>query len=188
MPILNSILIALALSIDSLAVSTSCALKSKMSYTRGLILAATFGIFQGTTPLLGALLGNTFGPLVASVDHWIAFGLLAIVGGKMISDGIRGEKELKPIDPSNFGIICLLALATSIDAFVVGIGFGLKSSLTDSIHTCFIIAFVTFTLSILGIFLGKRNIPIHERTSSIIAGLVLIGLGTHTLLEHLLNL
>ena len=185
MTIITDLLLALALSVDSLAVSTSCALKTKMPYTRGLTLAVTFGIFQGSMPLLGVLLGNTLGPLVESVDHWIAFALLAIVGGKMVFDGFKDSKD-KSSDITSFGIICLLALATSIDAFVVGIGFGLKNTLAESIFTCIIIAIVTFVLSTVGIFLGKRDIPIPERWSSIIAGCVLIGLGTHTLLEHLL--
>lgn len=186
MTILSSLLLALALCVDTLAVSTSSALKSKMSYRKGLEIAFVFGLFQGGIPLLGALLGSAFQSLVASIDHWIAFGLLFLVGGKMIIDGIRGEKEEKPLDVTKLGVIILLAIATSIDAFVVGIGFGLNSTIGNSITTCIIIGVVTFVVAIIGIYLGKRNVPIPEKAASIIAGLVLIGLGTHTLLEHTL--
>ncbi|MCF0212788.1 MAG: manganese efflux pump, partial [Bacteroidales bacterium] len=84
-------------------------------------------------------------------------------------------------------VICTLAIATSIDAFVVGIGFGLNSAIKNSLFTCLIIAAVTMLVSMVGVFLGKRSIPIPEKWATILAGVVLIGLGTHTLLEHLLS-
>lgn len=186
MTLTASFLLALALCADTLAVSTSSALKSKMSYRKGLEMALVFGLFQGGIPLLGALLGSAFQSLVASIDHWIAFGLLFLVGGKMILDGIHSEREEKPLDVTKLGVIILLAIATSIDAFVVGIGFGLNGTIGNSITTCIIIGLVTFIVAIIGIFLGTRNVPIPEKVASIIAGMVLIGLGTHTLLEHTL--
>lgn len=186
MTIAASFLLALALCMDTLAVSTASALKSKMPYSKGLLLAFVFGLFQGGFPLLGALIGNAFAGLIDSVDHWIAFGLLALVGGKMIFDGIRNNQDKKALDVTRLAIICLLAVATSIDAFVVGVGFGLESSIAESIRTCLIIGIVTFVVAIFGIFLGKRNVPIPERWSNIVAGMVLIGLGLHTLIEHII--
>lgn len=186
MTILESLLLALALCVDTLAVSTSSALKSKMSYRNGLKMAVVFGLFQGGIPLLGALLGGVCATLIASIDHWVAFGLLALVGGKMIYDGIRDVEEDEQLDVTKLGVICLLAIATSIDAFVVGVGFGLDSTVAASVRTCVIIGVVTLLVALVGIFLGKRNVPIPERWANIVAGLVLIGLGTHTLLEHLL--
>jgi len=186
--LLTSFLLALALCVDTLAVSTTSAFKSKFSYRRGLLLAATFGVFQGGFPLIGALVGNVCERFIASVDHWVAFGLLFLVGGKMILDAFKKEEDEKTLDLSRFWVICTLAVATSIDAFVVGIGFGLNSSVLESVGTCSILAIVTFLVAMIGVYLGKRNIPIPEKAATIIAGVVLIGLGTHTLLEHLIGL
>lgn len=150
-------------------------------------MAATFGVFQGGFPLLGALLGTAFRDVVSSVDHWIAFALLLAVGGKMIWDAFHEEGDDKALDVSRFATMCLLGVATSIDAFVVGIGFGLDSenTLLGIFVTAIVIAVVTMAVSLVGVFLGKRNVPVPEKTATLIAGLVLIGLGTYTLLEHL---
>ncbi|MCR5423444.1 MAG: manganese efflux pump MntP family protein [Bacteroidales bacterium] len=187
----EALLLALALCVDSLAVSTTSALKSKLSYRRGVLLAFTFALFQGGFPLLGAMLGGAFEKLVASVDHWVAFGLLLLVGGKMIWDAFQGDDNDKALDLSRYWVICTLAVATSIDAFVVGIGFGLDTasrqdvSGLSSVGVCVVIAGVTFLAAMAGVVLGKRNIPIPEKWAGVLAGVVLIGLGVKTLLEHL---
>lgn len=183
MPLIESFFLALALCVDSLTVSTAAALRSKMTYRRGCMMALTFGLFQGGLPLIGALLGGAFRQLMEAIDHWVAFGLLFVVGGKMIVDGIRGEKEMKPLDVTRLGVVCLLAIATSIDAFVVGIGLGVKYSPAANGITCAIIAAVTFAVSLGGVYLGKRNIPIPERAATIVAGAVLIVLGLQPLIE-----
>ena len=186
MSLLESFLIALALSVDSLVVSTTSAFKSKMPYRKGLLMALVFAVFQGGFPLLGALLGGAFDDLVDEFDHWIAFGLLFLVGGKMIWDAMNGDDADKPLDVTRFGVMCLLGIATSIDAFVVGVGLGLNSTIPQILVTVLIITLVTFLLSLVGLFLGKRNIPVPEKAASIMAGVVLIGLGVYTLCEHLL--
>ncbi len=187
MLILQSFLLALALCVDSLVVSTTSAFKSKMSYRRGLLMAVTFGFFQGLFPLLGALLGEAFQAFVESVDHWIAFGLLLIVGGRMIWDSFREEEDAKQMDVTRFGTMCLLGIATSIDAFVVGISLGLNRTMAEVWLNVIVIGVVTTLVSLVGLFLGKRNIPIPEKGATLIAGGVLIGLGTYTLLEHTLG-
>lgn len=191
MRIYEALLLALALCVDSLVVSTTSALKTKLSYRRGVLLSLTFALFQGGFPLLGSLLGSAFEKLVASVDHWIAFGLLLLVGGKMIWDAFRNGDDDHVLDLSRYWVICTLAVATSIDAFVVGIGFGLDSasrqdvSGLSSVGVCVVIAGVTFLAAMTGVALGKRNIPIPEKWAGVLAGVVLIGLGVKTLLEHL---
>ena len=187
----EALLLALALCVDSLAVSTTSALKSKLSYRRGVLLAFTFALFQGGIPLLGAMLGGAFEKLVASVDHWVAFGLLLLVGGKMIWDAFLGDDNDKALDLSHYWVICTLAVATSIDAFVVGIGFGLDTASRQdaggltSMGICAVIAMVTFLAAMAGVVLGKRNIPIPDKWAGVVAGIVLIGLGAKTLVEHL---
>ncbi len=108
----------------------------------------------------------------------------------MILDGVKGEEEENEETPSTHRSLIytyfLLGVATSIDAFAVGIGLGLDNPLTTVLWVVTLIGAVTFTVSLVGIYLGKRNIPIPQRTANIIAGLVLLGLGVKILLEHLL--
>lgn len=185
MHVLEVFLLALALCVDSLVVSTASAFKSKMSVRHGVLMALIFALFQGGFPLLGALLGGAFRDRVAAVDHWIAFGLLLLVGGKMIVDALRDVPEERQLDVSRVGVICLLGVATSIDAFVVGIGLGLDRDVPQVLFSVAVIGIVTFLVSMIGVFMGRRNVPIPERFAGIVAGLVLIGLGTWTLVEHL---
>ncbi len=183
----DSILLALALCVDSLVVSTSCALRNKMKYRRGLLLALVFALFQGGMPLLGALLGSAFHAVIAAVDHWIAFALLSLVGIKMMWDACHDDDEEEcqnKMDVSSLWVIMTLGIATSIDAFVVGIGFGLENAFVESAKICLVITIVTFVAALMGVVLGKRNIPISEKWSGILAGVVLIGLGVKTLIEH----
>ena len=187
MTIWESILIAIAVCFDSLAVSTACALQSKMKYRQGLLMAITFAIFQGAFPLFGALLGNIAESFIKAIDHWIAFSLLSLVGGKMLYDAFCPVEKKTNIDTSKVYIILTLAIATSIDAFVVGIGYGLNSTIPQIIFTTIIIAIATFLSSMLGIFIGNRNIPLNEKATSILGGLVLIGLGVKILIQHLIT-
>ncbi len=179
-------LVALALCVDSLVVSTASSFKSKMPLRKGVLMAVTFGFFQGLFPLLGALLGVAFKAYVEAVDHWIAFFLLLVVGSRMIWEAFHPNDDEKHMDVTRFAVMCLLGIATSIDAFVVGIGFGLNYTFSQTLLTVFVIGVVTFAVSMLGWSLGKRNIPVPEKAANIIAGLTLIGLGTYTLIEHTL--
>jgi len=188
MNIIEALLLALSLCVDSLVVSTTTAFHSKMSYRRGIALAVVFGICQGGFPLLGALVGDIAKTFIEAVDHWVAFGLLALVGGKMLFDGLRHKEEEGEFKHSvvTLGTMFLLGVATSIDAFAVGIGLGLEHPMTTVLWIVLTIGAVTLAVSLVGVHLGKRNIPVPERAATIVAGLVLIGLGTKILLEHLL--
>jgi putative Mn2+ efflux pump MntP len=135
--------------------------------------------------LAGALIGDVARTFIEAVDHWVAFGLLAIVGGKMIVEGIRGKEENVSQRTLTVGTMFLLGTATSIDAFAVGIGLGLDNPMSAVLWIVAMIAAVTIAVSLVGVYLGKRNIPVPERTANIIAGVVLIGLGVKILLEHL---
>lgn len=186
MTLLEALILAFALCVDSLVVSTTTAFKSKMGWRQGALMAFIFGLCQGGFPLAGALIGDVARSFIESVDHWVAFGLLAFVGGKMIVEAIRN----KPDDHFNYQSSILnyflLGVATSIDAFAVGIGLGLDNPMTTVLWVVAVIAAVTMLVSLVGIFLGKRNIPVPERTANIIAGVVLLGLGVKILLEHLI--
>ena len=185
MSFVEALLLALALCVDSLVVSTTTAFKEKMPFRRGLLMAVIFGICQGGFPLAGALIGDVARTFIEAVDHWVAFGLLTLVGGKMIVEGIRGKEETVSQRTLTVGTMFLLGTATSIDAFAVGIGLGLDNPMSAVLWIVAMIAAVTLFVSLVGVYLGKRNIPIPERTANIIAGVVLIGLGVKILLEHL---
>ena len=182
---------SLALCVDTLVVSSATALRSKMSNRRGLLLALILGFCQFAFPLVGALIGDVARAFIEAVDHWIAFGLLAFIGGKMIWDGVKSKEDDDASAPlSTFHIplstFFLLGVATSIDGLAVGIGLGLDNPLRDVLWIVTTIGVVTFLVACVGVYLGKRNIPVPERVANIIAGLVLIGLGVKILLEHLI--
>ena len=187
MSFIEALLLALALCVDTLVVSATTAFKSKMTYRRGLLMALILGFCQFAFPLIGAVIGDVARSFIEAVDHWVAFGLLAIVGGKMIVEGIRNEDEVdgSRYQKLNVATFFLLGVATSIDGLAVGIGLGLDNPLSTVLWIVVTIGIVTFLVSMVGIYLGKRNIPVPERTANIIAGVVLIGLGVKTLLEHL---
>ena len=188
MGFVEALLLALALCVDSLVVSTTTAFRTKMTYRRGLLMALIFGLCQGAFPLAGAIIGDVSRAFIEAVDHWVAFGMLLFVGGRMIVEAIRNKPDDTKILNFQFSILnfFLLGIATSIDAFAVGIGLGLDNPLTTVLWIVALIGVITFVVSMVGVYLGKRNIPVPERTANIIAGLVLIGLGVKILLEHLL--
>ncbi len=188
MGFVEALILSLALCVDSLVVSTTTAFRSKMVWRQGVLMALVFGLCQGGFPLLGALIGDVARSFVESVDHWVAFGLLALVGGKMIVEAIRNkpDDDVSTYQRINIATFFLLGVATSIDAFAVGIGLGLDNPISTVLWVVALIGAVTFVVSMLGVYLGRRNIPVPERTANIIAGLVLIGLGVKILLEHLL--
>ena len=188
MSFIEALLLSLALCVDSLVVSTTTAFKSKMNWRRGILMAFVFGLCQGAFPLAGALIGDVARSFIEAVDHWVAFGLLALIGGKMIVDAFGSNSEDNNHFNSQFSIFnyFLLGIATSIDAFAVGIGLGLDNPIAAVLWIVTVIAAVTLLVSLVGVYLGKRNIPVPEKTANIIAGLVLIGLGVKILLEHLL--
>lgn len=188
MGFVEALLLSLALCVDSLVVSTTTAFKSKMPWRQGLLMAIVFGLCQGGFPLAGAIIGDVARSFIEAVDHWVAFGLLAFIGGKMILDGIRNKEEEQELTThhSSLTTYFLLGVATSIDAFAVGIGLGLDNPIVTVLWIVAVIAAVTMIVSLLGVYLGKRNIPVPERTANIIAGVVLTGLGVKILLDHLL--
>ena len=187
MSFIEALILALALCVDTLVVSATTAFRSKMAYKRGFLMALILGFCQFAFPLAGAVIGDVARSFIEAVDHWVAFGLLAIVGGKMVVEGFRNEEEAESTKYSNLsvGMFFLLGVATSIDGLAVGIGLGLDNALKTVLWVVAIIGVVTFLVSMLGIYLGKRNIPVPERTANIIAGMVLIGLGAKILIEHL---
>lgn len=187
MTFIEAFFLALALCVDTLVVSATTAFREKIPYRRGLLLAVILAFCQFAFPLAGALIGDVARSFIEAVDHWIAFGLLAFIGGKMIVDAI-GKKDDSDSFNLQFSLLnyFFLGVATSIDGFAVGIGLGLDQPMSTVMWVVALIGIVTFAVSMIGIYLGKRSIPVPERTANIIAGVVLIGLGVKILMEHLL--
>ncbi|MBP3764130.1 MAG: manganese efflux pump [Bacteroidales bacterium] len=183
----EAFLLALALCVDTLVVSAATALRLCLLRRQRLLMALVFALCQGAFPLAGALIGDAARAFIEAVDHWIAFALLALVGGKMLLDGIRDREEALQTFNFRFPIFnyLLLGVATSIDAFAVGIGLGLQHPLGTVLWVVLLIALTTFVVSLLGSALGRRRTPIPGRTANVVAGVVLVALGVKILLEHL---
>lgn len=183
MELFEIIVIGIGLAMDAFAVSVCKGLSmKKFIWKSAIIIALYFGIFQALMPVLGYFLGSTFSAFVQSVDHWIAFILLAIIGGNMIKESNDDEEE-KRNDKVDFKTMILLAIATSIDALAVGVTFAFfEVNLLLSIS---IIGIITFILSILGVVIGNKFGDKFQNKAELTGGIILIIIGLKILLEHL---
>jgi len=175
------LIIALALAMDAFAVSiASGAAYKQLHIKHTLRIAVFFGGFQAFMPLLGALAGLSFRNYIEDYDHWIAFSILAIIGGKMIYESFKITEVKKNYSPSNILVLLTLSVATSIDALAVGIT--LSIVVTSVTIAVIVIGLVTFMLSYIGVFIGKKLGHFFENKIEAIGGLVLIGLGIKILI------
>lgn len=189
MSILDIIVIALGVSADAFAVSMCKGVEMKKFIVKyALLIALFFGGFQMIMPLIGWAAGSLFQKYITSFDHWIAFGLLLILGGKMVYDGIfdkekKGEEqEDKPLKLGLLSLL-LMAIATSIDALAVGVTFAF---LTVNIWVAIsIIGATTFVFSLIGVGIGVKVGDKFRNKAEILGGVILILLGVKILLEHL---
>lgn len=184
MSLLELFITAVALSMDAFAVSICKGLsvgkaKLKHLFTAGLY----FGAFQAFMPLIGFLLGRNFKTLVESVDHWIAFVLLAVIGFNMVRESFGNEDE--DMD-SSFGVTAMfpLAVATSIDALAVGVAYSFLPNI-DIIPAVSFIGVTTFSLSALGVALGGSFGDKYKSKAELAGGVILILMGLKILLSHL---
>lgn len=194
MSIFNIIIIGIGLAMDAFAVTIAKTLSLKdIKIKEILSIAGLFGIFQGLMPVLGYLLGIKFESYITSFDHWIAFILLTIIGGKMLYEAL-GEDETNESDCEAaitnvqtrlpFKTLLLLAIATSIDALAVGVSFAFLN--VSIIAASLIIAITTFLLCIIAVYVGKFFGGIMQKRAEIFGGIVLILIGLKILLEHIL--
>ncbi len=178
------LLIGIGLSFDSFAVSVSCGLmKREIRFSQAAVVATSLAFFQSLFPVLGWLVGTSLKDVIASVDHWIAFGLLLFIGIKMIIEGIKPNGSLKSFDPFRLRVLIGLSVATSIDALVVGLSYGFLDM--PILFPVIVIGVVTFIASMLGMLFGK-NIPAkRSHQSLIIGGIILALIGAKILIESL---
>lgn len=176
-------LIALALSMDAFAVAICKGLSvKKVGAKHILTVGIYFGGFQALMPLIGFLLGFKFERFIVSIDHWIAFVLLAVIGGGMIREAIAGGED-EANDSFSFKTMLPLALATSIDALAVGISFAFLG--VDIVAAAVLIGVTTFVLSGAGVVVGNVFGAKYKSKAELAGGIVLILIGLKILLEHL---
>lgn len=166
MEFIEIILISVALGMDAFAVSICKGLSmKKMNWRKAIIIGVYFGGFQAIMPMLGYFLGSRFEAIVTSIDHWIAFGLLSIIGGNMIKEAL-GKNDESCNDDTSFQTMIMLAIATSIDALAVGITFAfLKVNLILAVS---LIGTITFFLSLIGVKVGNQFGNKYEKKAELV--------------------
>ena len=188
MSFMSILLIAVGLSMDAFAVSiTSGIVIKSLRISNVLKISIFFGVFQAVMPLAGWLAGYSFKDYIVQVDHWIAFGLLIIIGGKMIYEVVKGcddgECELNPLDNK---VLTLLAIATSIDALAVGVTLAVINMPLNSILIASSAIFLTTALaSAIGLKWGRKIGIKAGKRSEILGGIILVIIGVKILVEHL---
>lgn len=186
MSFLELIILAIGLSMDAFAVSIGKGLSlKKINLKKAAIVGLYFGGFQAGMPLIGYLLGAQFQNKIASIDHWIAFILLGIIGVNMIKEALSDdEEEAEEEDSLSFKNMLILSIATSIDALAVGVTFAfLKVNILFAIAT---IGICTFLLSAAGVMLGGKLGAKYKSRAELVGGAILIIMGLRILLSHLL--
>ncbi|MBN1362079.1 MAG: manganese efflux pump [Sedimentisphaerales bacterium] len=184
MELLTIVFLAVGLAMDAFAVSVvTGSVYRELHVKHVLRMAVFFGGFQALMPIIGSLAGLGLKRHIAAYDHWIAFGLLAFVGGKMIYESFAIEAAEKNLDPSNLMVLLSLAVATSIDALAVGVTLSLLA--TSIAVAVAIIGVVTFGLSYAGVEVGKRFGHFFETKIEILGGLILIAIGLRIVITHI---
>ena len=185
MTFLELLFIAIALSMDAFSVSVCKGLTTKkFSWRMALTCALWFGGFQALMPVVGYFLGAQFEGFIEAYAHWIAFGLLILIGANMIREAVWGEKEEDESSNSlDFKAMLLLAVATSLDALAVGVSFACIQ--VNIWLAVIIIGVTTFIFSVLGVKIGNVFGSKYEKSAGIFGGIILILIGLKILLEHL---
>ena len=185
MGITELLLISVGLAMDAFSVSVCKGLSmKKLDLKGGVITALFFGAFQAFMPVIGYFLGSRFEDFISSFSHWVSFGLLAVIGGKMMIEAIKsGDDESENEYRLNIKELFVLAVATSIDALAVGIVFAAEK--TPVITSVTIIGVVTFLLSFAGVYIGHRFGSKYEKKAELAGGAILIIIGVKLLLEGL---
>jgi len=177
--------VAVGLGVDAFSVAIGIgAVNTKKSLSPLLRLAFAFGLFQFVMPLIGWLAGLTVVNIISGFDHWIAFGLLGYVGGKMIKEGFEDADEEEKTDQTRGWPLLLLSIATSIDALAVGFSFSILKF--PIFFPAVIIGIVCFFMTVIGMIFGKVLAKIFGRKVEIFGGIVLIAIGVKILMDHLL--
>jgi putative Mn2+ efflux pump MntP len=184
MNLVTIFLIALALSMDAFAVSIASGVAiKKLRIENALTIALWFGIFQAIMSLIGWLGGVKLRDYLSGADHWVVFGLLVVIGIKMIWEAFKIDPIEKSINPLDIRILFTLSMATSIDALAAGVSFALLG--IPVITPVIIIGAVTFLTSFAGVWIGDKGGNLFGNKMEIAAGIILIAIGIRVLISHL---
>jgi len=180
------LLIGISLAMDAFAVSIGKGLSvSKIEPKHVLCVGLWFGGFQALMPVIGYFVGINFVGFVSNIDHWIAFGLLAVIGANMIRESLSDDDGDDDDQNADFSVkaMVLLAIATSIDALAVGVSFAMVD--VNIVLAATVIGAVTFAISAIGLLIGKKCGDAFKSKAEILGGIVLIAIGIKILVEHL---
>lgn len=183
-------MLAVGLAMDCFAVSIASGIILKRVRWRPMLtMAFAFGFFQAMMPFVGWMFANTFSHLIESIDHWIAFGILAFLGGRMIVESCKEEECRNTFDPTSLKVVLTMAVATSIDALAVGVSFAFLGVRDYSaiLSPVAIIGLVSFVMSLIGLLFGIRcGCGIARRLKAELwGGVILVLIGVKILVEHL---
>ena len=187
MGIIELLITAIALSMDAFAVAICKGLcVGKIKPKHMVICGLWFGGFQALMPLIGYFLGNAFADYINAYDHWIAFVLLGFIGGKMILEALQKEEPACDYNDSAFGVKTMLtmAIATSIDALAVGVGFAILPDV-NIVFAVSSIGVITFLFSAVGVKIGSIFGAKYKFVAELVGGIALVGMGIKILIEHL---
>lgn len=185
MHLLDILLIAVGLAMDACVVSAGAGASGRSAGHRASFrLGFHFGLFQFLMPIAGWFAGSVIAGTIAAVDHWIAFAILALVGGHMIKGGLDPEDKVRPGDPSRGWQLILLSIATSIDALAVG--FSLAMIGVEIWFPAVVIGLVTAAMSVSGLHLGARLGTRFGHRMEVIGGVILVLVGVRIVVDHLL--
>ncbi|MDD3037342.1 manganese efflux pump MntP family protein [Bacteroides sp.] len=183
-------LLAIGLAMDCFAVSIASGIILKRTQWKPmLIMAFAFGFFQAFMPFIGWMCANTFSHLIESVDHWIAFAILAFLGGRMVFESFKEEGCREESNPASLKVVLTMAIATSIDALAIGVSFaflGIKDY-RAILSPILIIGFVSFVMSLVGLIFGIRCGCgcARKLKAERWGGIILIIIGIKILIEHI---
>ena len=183
-------LLAIGLAMDCFAVSIASGIILKRTQWRPmLVMALAFGLFQALMPFIGWMFAKSFSHLIESIDHWIAFAILAFLGGRMILESFKDEECRQTFNPASPKVVFTMAIATSIDALAIGISFAFLgiNDYTEILSPILIIGFVSFVMSLIGLFFGiKCGCGCARKLKAELwGGIILVFIGLKILIEHL---
>jgi putative Mn2+ efflux pump MntP len=186
MSFLSILVIAIGLGMDAFAVSIGAAVVlRKLTFGPVFRLSFHFGLFQFLMPIIGWMAGRTVADYIVDYDHWVAFALLAFIGGKMIWDAVKDDDESRFIrkDPTRGVSLLVLSVATSIDALAVGLSLAFLN--IKILYPSVVIGFVAALMTIVGMMFGEALGKLLDRKAGILGGIILIGIGVKVLAEHM---
>ena len=188
MSVVSIFLIGIGLSMDAFAVALTVGMNTKKSDKLKVALKSAFyfGGFQALMPFLGWALGIKFSDYIQKIDHWIAFGLLVVVGGKMIIEAIRCDGDNEEEKECCNKRFVILAIATSIDALAVGVSFAFLN--VNILSSILVIGITTFILSLIAVYIGDVLGKLFRTKAEILGGVILVIIGVKILTEHLFNI